>query len=120
MANATAASLSNPLERGMGGSVDLPGWATLMVAVPFVAMLAMAVFGLDQNLARPRQSRARRHFCEVGGNGAFLSDPDGTPWRTSPIRHIEATLMPLSGPQGEGAARWPGSRKVTGYIVEKG
>ena len=83
----------------MGGAAALPGGDTFVLAFPFLAVLAMAMFGLDERAATPKQSsRARRSFCGVDGSGrALLSDPDGKPWLKVPIRQIEGQLVSSRG-----------------------
>jgi hypothetical protein len=74
----------------MGGS--LPAWDTFVLALPFLGVLVMAMFGLDERLGSPKLTTKRsRNFCEVDAKGgAMLSDPDGTLWQAGPIRPIEA------------------------------
>ena len=57
----------------------LPAADILILSVPFLLILGMGIFGLDQRLASPRRlSPTRPSFCEVDANGTpFLSDPDG-------------------------------------------
>src|SRR5205823_1752471 len=72
---------------------------TFVLAIPFLGVLAMAMFGLDERFAAPKtKPTSRRSFCEVGGtSGSYLSDPDGTPWQNVGIRQIEARLTPAAG-----------------------
>jgi hypothetical protein len=57
---------------------------TLLVAVPFVAVLALAIFRLDTFFARSKRStdpaNRRRPGCGMDENGGpLLVDPDGRP-----------------------------------------
>jgi hypothetical protein len=78
-----------------------PSLDTFFLVMPFLVILAMAMFGLDERFASRRGKPARRRvFCEVDGEGRFApSDPDGTPWPISPRRQIEARIIhsPASG-----------------------
>jgi hypothetical protein len=64
-------------------------WNTLLVAVPFLFLLAVAVFRLDETFTlSSHYSRNRRPPCGVDLDGhPILSDPDGTPWRTPRLRN---------------------------------
>ena len=72
------------------GSVLLPGWDVLVLAIPILAIFALGMFGLDERFASPKRTPGpRRSFCGVDGNGdAILSDPDGRVWRTRSRRGI--------------------------------
>jgi len=66
-----------------------PGWDTALVAVPFLVMLAVGFFHLDEMVAAPKQRnlRNRRPATGVDNDGSpILSDPDGRRWRPSPVR----------------------------------
>ena len=78
----------------MHGSGLIPGWDTLVLMIPFFAVMAMGMFRVDERLAAPKDSRKpRRAFCGLDRNGQpFLSDPDGRAWRENPARQIEASL----------------------------
>jgi hypothetical protein len=57
---------------------------TLLVAIPFIAILALAVFRLDTLFASSKgtatKANLRRPGCGMDENGApTLVDPDGTP-----------------------------------------
>lgn len=73
-----------------GGSMHcapiLSGWDTAVFILPFLGLLGLWMFGLDELLAAPGTRAAqRRPFCDPGtGNDSFMTDPDGTPW---PRRH---------------------------------
>lgn len=73
-------------------------WDISILVVPFLVILAMRMFALDELFAKPkRTSKAGRSFCEVDRNGkSFGSDPDGRPWHKGPIRQIEARFVPTS------------------------
>jgi len=74
---------------------------TSLMVVPFLVILVMGMFGLDERAASPRRpAKTRRFFCEVDGKGRmFLSDPDGTPWQKKAVRQIDARLV-QTGPDG--------------------
>ena len=57
------------------------GWQTALVAIPFVFMLLVGVFRLDELFVAKRQvARVRRPVSGIDENGQpFLSDPDGRP-----------------------------------------
>jgi hypothetical protein len=110
----------------MGGSPVLPGWDTVMLAVPILALLAMVMFGLDELCASPRKREGKsRSFCGVDGRGrAVLSDPDGRPWRKKRVVTIEAKLFAVDGPQrtrvcSKDRSRTPYGPVIHGYIAEK-
>ncbi len=79
----------------------LSEWDTLVLMVPFLVVLAIGMFGLDERIAtRKHAAKGRRFFCEVGKNGcSFLSDPDGKQWKTGPNREIEGKWMRLPDPK---------------------
>jgi hypothetical protein len=85
----------------MDGSSALSGWGVFALVLPLLGILLMAMFGIDEHVFTSRRHpRVRRSFCEVTGNGeSFLSDPDGQPWQTPPVRQIEATLIPAGRPR---------------------
>ena len=60
-------------------------WENLLVAVPFVGILLVALFRLDQIIAAPRRRKpVRRPASGTDENGRLLlSDPDGRPWSVS-------------------------------------
>lgn len=64
------------------------GWNMLLVAVPFLCLLAVAVFRLDETFTQSSHYiRNRRPPCGVDLDGhPILSDPDGTLWRTPRLR----------------------------------
>jgi hypothetical protein len=61
----------------------LSEWDTLVIMIPFLGLMALGMFRLDERFASPKASVPRRQkFCGVDGDGApLLSDPDGRPWR---------------------------------------
>lgn len=63
----------------MQSTVLLTGLDTLVLMVPFAAILLMGMLGLDGQLAAPKRNRrGRRYFCELGGDGRMeFPDPDG-------------------------------------------
>jgi hypothetical protein len=61
-----------------------PGWETLLVAVPFVLLLFVGMFRLDELFTSRKQldTPQARPLCGVDEDGApILCDPDGRPWR---------------------------------------
>jgi hypothetical protein len=60
------------------------GWDTLLVAVPFLGLLAVAVFRLDETFTQSRHYRRNgRAPCGVDLDGEqILCDPDGRPLRS--------------------------------------
>ena len=65
------------------------GWDTLLVAVPFLGLLAVAVFRLDETITQSLHYRRNgRAPCGVDLDGEqILCDPDGRPWRTPRLRN---------------------------------
>jgi len=64
---------------------------TLLVAIPLVAVVALAIFRLDAFFARSKQptapGRRRRQGCGMDENGGpLLVDPDGRPSGPLPRR----------------------------------
>jgi len=61
------------------------GWETFLLAAPFVGMVLVGVFRLDEIAANPRRQHGRRPG--LTGNDEndrlLLSDPDGRPWTNS-------------------------------------
>ena len=94
----------------MGGARLVSSLDTIVLMVPFVAMLVMTVFHLDERLAAPkRDAKIQRFFCGIDGEDRpFLFDPDGKPWRRNRIRQIEGRLGRARGAdRGESAASLP-------------
>ena len=87
----------------MGGGTVLPTADMFLLAVLFLGILALAMFGLDEGLAKPkRRQPAARFFCEVDGKGSTLEcDPDGTPWRKAPASQVEGRLIRMGRPGRE-------------------
>jgi hypothetical protein len=58
------------------------GWETFLLAAPFVGMVLVGVFRLDEIAANPKRKRGRRpRLTGNDENGRLpLSDPDGRPW----------------------------------------
>ncbi|MGD0156152.1 MAG: hypothetical protein ABSB50_08640 [Terracidiphilus sp.] len=58
------------------------GWETFLLAAPFVGMVLVGVFRLDQIAANPRRDSERPH--RLPGNDenghVLLTDPDGRSW----------------------------------------
>ena len=77
----------------MNQALTPSGWDTPAIAIPFVVLLAVGMFRLDEVIAAPQRRAARRRtFCGPDGNGdASLYDPDGRPWSPSvPARRTAA------------------------------
>jgi hypothetical protein len=85
------------------------GWDTMVLMIPFLAVMALGMFRLDERLAVPKDSRKpRRAFCGVDPDGRpFLSDPDGRPCLKTPVRQIEASVggKKQSARRGHGVMR---------------
>jgi len=64
------------------------GWDTVLVAVPFLIMLAVGFFHLDEVIYAPKsRSTHRRPPAGVDQDGLpILCDPDGRRWRTPETR----------------------------------
>jgi len=58
------------------------GWETFLLAAPFVGMVLIGVFRLDQIATAPRRKGGLRpRFTGSDEDGRLLlSDPDGRPW----------------------------------------
>jgi len=58
------------------------GWESFLLAVPFVGMVIVGVFRLDQIATRPRREGGVRHRLQGNDElgSALMSDPDGRPW----------------------------------------
>ncbi|MGO8934116.1 MAG: hypothetical protein ACLPLZ_11905 [Terracidiphilus sp.] len=61
------------------------GWETFLLAAPFVGMVLVGVFRLDQIAANPKDQRGRRPRLTGSDDRGrlLLSDPDGRPWGNS-------------------------------------
>ena len=63
----------------MHDTILISGRDSILVAIPFIFMLFLSVFRLDETLARPRAATARRQ--PAGGmneaGALILRDPDG-------------------------------------------
>jgi len=61
-----------------------PSWDTVLVAAPFVIMLALGIFRLDVILARPKGEAvsADRVWGTDRWGEPLLCDPDGRDWGT--------------------------------------
>jgi hypothetical protein len=83
-------------------SVDQLPWDTCVLSIPFLVILGMTLFRLDERLASSRGvPKRRRSFCEVDSSGyQFLSDPDGQSWPKQPKAQIEARIIPSTGSPG--------------------
>lgn len=108
----------------MGGAEFLSGWDTTILIVPFLGMLLVHMFRLDERVSAPKAPpRNRRFFCEVDPKGrGYVSDPDGQAWRRQVPQEIEARLEPAARSEGRGSicqkgSRNPGQARKTGSIV---
>ncbi len=67
----------------------ISGADTMIIMLPFLALMLLVMFRLDEHFAAPKSVRkpgnkktAARMFCEVAPDGQpFFTDPDGRPWR---------------------------------------
>ena len=70
----------------MSGGIPISGRDTILVGVPFIALVTLFVFRLDVLIFRPREISKRRPqhpLCGVNANGqTMFRDPDGKPSRT--------------------------------------
>jgi hypothetical protein len=97
------------------GSIDfLSGWDTSILMVPFLGVLVMYMFRLDETFAAPKAaSKKRRSFCGADPNDRpYLSDPDGQLWRGHTVRQIEAGFEPAAHSEGRDSICQPGSQDV--------
>ncbi len=60
---------------------DFPTFDTIVLVVPFLALMAMSMLRLDERFAAPKAAIPRRKkFCEMAEDGHIsFSDPDGRP-----------------------------------------
>jgi hypothetical protein len=82
----------------MGSADFVSSWDTAVLMVPFLGVLAMYMFRLDERLAAPKATpKKRRFFCGVDPeDGPYLSDPDGQPWPGETLSQIEASFEPTA------------------------
>lgn len=103
----------------MYGVDSLSGWGTLILMLPFLALLALSLFGLDESLATPRRRfRPRRRFCELTADGQWrlldpdVHDPDAEEYRQDRgrDRRLSPGTREASGrpPEGENCGGWTG------------
>lgn len=59
------------------------GWETFLFAIPFLGILLVGLFRLDELISSPKRRRkTRKRITGVDHEGEpVLSDPDGRPWR---------------------------------------
>ncbi len=71
------------LEFTVHDAVLQSGLLNFLAGVPFVGVLMMALFRLDEIIAAPKRAGAvKRRICGRDENGhLFLSDPDGRSWK---------------------------------------
>lgn len=73
----------------MNGSILHNNWDTFLLGIPFVFMLLVGFFRLDEVIVAPQQKAVRkgRTFSGADADGNLvLSDPDGTRWQASKLR----------------------------------
>ena len=76
----------------MSESILRSNWDVLLIMLPFLVMMAVGMFRLDEHLFASKASKAargarNRTFCGQDGDGhAALSDPDGRPCRPRPMK----------------------------------
>jgi hypothetical protein len=82
----------------MGSADFVSGWDTTILIVPFLGILVMYLFRLDERFSAPKATpKNRRFFCGVDPKDRpYLSDPDGQPWHRHDVRQIEARLGPAA------------------------
>jgi hypothetical protein len=68
----------------MHDTILLSGPDTFLVTIPFLGMLLVSLFRLDEHFAAPRKvGRRRRPPCGLDLDGRpIVCDPDGRPWST--------------------------------------
>jgi hypothetical protein len=69
----------------MSGEIPMSGRDSILVGVPFIALVALLVFRLSVLIFRPREiSKWPQHpLCGANANGqTMFCDPDGKPSRT--------------------------------------
>jgi hypothetical protein len=73
------------LESVVTDTILQSGWENFVVAVPFVGILLVGLFRLDEIIASPKRDRAVKRpasGCDEHGH-LLLSDPDGHLWGAS-------------------------------------
>jgi hypothetical protein len=77
---------------------------TVLASIPFIVLLIMALFRLDEMVAAPRRRRKRMHrVLEVDAAGEpILCDPDGRP--VPPQRIVRPRKRSHSDERGKPAA----------------
>ncbi len=87
----------------------LSEWDTVVLMLPFLAVMALGMFRLDEKIAsssKPTQ-KVRHAFCGIEADGGLvLSDPDGRPCRSEPrnMREKPAVIALESIPGTSGDA----------------
>jgi hypothetical protein len=86
----------------MGSADFLSGWDTSILMIPFLGVLVIYMFRLDEMFAAPKATpKKRRFFCGVDPNDRpYLSDPDGQLWRRHSVRQIDARCEPAAHSEG--------------------
>jgi hypothetical protein len=94
----------------MGSADFLSGWDTSILMIPFLGVLVIYMFRLDETFAAPKAApKRRRFFCGVDSNDRpYLSDPDGQLWRQHSVRQIEARFEPAIDSEGHDSICQPG------------
>ena len=68
----------------MQGIALQSGWETFLLAAPFVGMLLVGIFRLDEIATNPDRGRHNRLPGNDQNGRMLLSDPDRRPWANSP------------------------------------
>ncbi|HEY1987019.1 MAG TPA: hypothetical protein VGG85_16515 [Terracidiphilus sp.] len=95
-------------------SAALSDWDTILLMLPFFAVMALGMFRLDEKIATSskQQQTVRQMFCGIDADGkVLLSDPDGRPLG---INSLPARQRPAAV-----AARID-SRPIRGYVLRRG
>lgn len=67
----------------MHDAVMNSGWDALLIAIPFLGLMFIGFFRLDEVIAAPKRPLKQRRMSgslDQDGN-PILFDPDGQPWR---------------------------------------
>ena len=107
----------------MGSADFLSGCDTTILMVPFLGMLLLHMFRLDERVSsRKAPSGSRLSFCEVDSKGQpYVSDPDGQPWNRQGVSEVEARLANADPSKGRASMRPAGTEDFrlapkTGHI----
>jgi hypothetical protein len=95
--------MSSRLETRMHFSERLSDWDTVLLMVPFLAAMALGMFGLDEKFVATAKQHpsTRRSFCGIAPDGRFcLRDPDGKPSADEPSDRSVKTLGTVTAAGG--------------------